>query len=254
MKSNWLLVIVFLLTLCATAQENLSQPIDKPFLIGNFDYRTSPLFVEVRREHSTRTVYLQKPVYEAFILMFDHARKDGVSLKIISGTRNFEEQKAIWEKKWKNMISTSIVDRPRKILAYSSMPATSRHHWGTDLDLNDLENSYFESGKGKKEYEWLVTNAHKYGFYQVYNSKSSGRTGYDEEKWHWSYLPLATQYLRAYNEQIRYTDIGGFEGSELAEENRLINDYVNGISPQPRIAVRIVSLKAEPVVKGGDLE
>ena len=38
----------------------------------------------------------------------------------------------------------------KEIMKYSSMPSTSRHHWGTDIDLNSLENSYFEKGEGKK--------------------------------------------------------------------------------------------------------
>ena len=28
------------------------------------------------------------------------AKKDGINLQIVSGTRNFEEQKGIWERKW----------------------------------------------------------------------------------------------------------------------------------------------------------
>ena len=100
------------------------------------------------------------------------------------------------------------------------MPTTSRHHWGTDIDLNSLSNSYFEQGKGKKEYEWLIENANKYGFYQVYTSKENGRTGYNLEKWHWSYLPLASEYLKFYNANITYKDISGFKGSEYSEENK----------------------------------
>ncbi|NJK84501.1 MAG: M15 family metallopeptidase [Saprospiraceae bacterium] len=41
-------------------------------------------------------------------------------------------------------------ERALKILKYSSMPGTSRHHWGTDIDLNSFSNSYFEQGEGKK--------------------------------------------------------------------------------------------------------
>jgi hypothetical protein len=110
------------------------------------------------------------------------------------------------------------------------MPSTSRHHWGTDIDLNSLSNSYFESGKGKKEYKWLVENANNYGFYQVYTEKSSRRTGYNLERWHWSYMPLSIKYLAFYNNQVDYSDISRFDGSELAEALNIIPNYVNGIS------------------------
>ena len=32
--------------------------------------------------------------------MFNHAKFENINLKIISGTRNFSEQKSIWERKW----------------------------------------------------------------------------------------------------------------------------------------------------------
>lgn len=110
------------------------------------------------------------------------------------------------------------------------MPSTSRHHWGTDMDLNSLNNSYFASGKGKKIYDWLTNNAYKYGFYQVYTDKVNGRTGYNLERWHWSYLPLASAYLEQYNTTINYSDIISFEGSDLAEEIKVIPEFVNGVS------------------------
>ncbi|MGY8911587.1 MAG: M15 family metallopeptidase, partial [Flavobacteriales bacterium] len=61
-------------------------------------------------------------------------------------------------------------------------------------------------------------------------SKENGRTGYHEEKWHWSYLPLSKIYLNYYNQQITYKDINDFEGAEFAKEIDIIKNYVNGIS------------------------
>mgnify|MGYP000312507363 FL=1 len=109
------------------------------------------------------------------------------------------------------------------------MPSTSRYHWGTDIDLKNLNNSYFERGLGAKEYQWLNKNAKNYGFHQVYTSKENGRTGYNMEKWHWSFMPLANQYLKFYNSNITYDDITGFTGSELADDLNIIKDFVNGV-------------------------
>ena len=111
------------------------------------------------------------------------------------------------------------------------MPSTSRHHWGTDIDINSLEPSYFASGKGLKEYTWLVNNAHRFGFCQVYDDmKKTGRTGYQEEKWHWSYLPESTKFLNEYHAKITYADIKGFKGSNLASKINFIPTFVDGIS------------------------
>ena len=102
---------------------------------------------------------------------------------------------SIWNEKWSGKRKstgtadiTKITDQLEKamiILRYSSMPGTSRHHWGTDFDINMLNNEYYDKGDGKIIYKWLESNAAKFGFGQPYNA---GReNGYKEEKWHWSY-------------------------------------------------------------------
>lgn len=219
-----------------------AQVVDKNYLAGKFDPASHPLFIKIDGEHArgnAKGAYLRKEAYEAFIKMNADARQDGVELFIISATRNFESQKRIWENKWEGRILvqginlTTIKDlqeRARLILLYSSMPATSRHHWGTDMDLNSLDNSYFESGVGLKIYQWLTTHAADYGFCQPYTSKSGGRTGYEEEKWHWSYLPLSGELLELYNKQVEYADINGFAGSEISKSLDVITKYVNGVA------------------------
>ncbi|MEP3837878.1 MAG: M15 family metallopeptidase [Algibacter sp.] len=212
--------------------------ITKNFVLGKFDYKTHDQFIKVDRVHASKTIYLNKEVYLAFLKMNKHAKADGVHLKILSGTRNFKEQKAIWERKWATYNSLTPIDRANKILEYSSMPTTSRHHWGTDMDLNSFTNSYFEHGTGKLEYQWLLKNANTYGFYQVYTDKTNGRTGYNLERWHWSFMPLAKTYLEFYNNQITYLDITGFKGANLGKELNIITLYVNGISTKAKAAFK----------------
>ena len=207
-----------------------AKPITKELVLGKFNFTSDPYFVKVAPELTNKTTYLQKEVYDAFLKMNAKAKLQGVQFKVISGTRNFTYQKSIWDRKWKNNSDLSPIENAKKILQYSSMPSTSRHHWGTDLDLNQLTNSYFESGQGLKEYNWLLENANQFGFYQVYTSKENGRTGYNEEKWHWSYMPLSCQYLEFYNSEISTADISGFEGSEFATELEIISQFVNGIA------------------------
>ncbi|MCW5909994.1 MAG: M15 family metallopeptidase [Cyclobacteriaceae bacterium] len=219
-----------------------SQPVDKNYLLGKFDPATHPQFVKLADEHtrgSARNAYLRKETYEAFVRMSEAALKDSVKLVIISATRNFDSQKRIWENKWNGKVQvegkdlTTIDDpkeRARLILLYSSMPSTSRHHWGTDMDLNALSNNFFDSGEGLKTYTWLKAHAAEYGFCQPYTSKESGRTGYEEERWHWSYLPLSGELLNEYKKQVTYADITGFEGSEAAKPMGVIKNYVEGVA------------------------
>lgn len=215
-------------------QQDPGNRADKLYLLGKFDPSADSRFVKPDDRYTAgaaRSQYLRKETYEAFVKMAQAAEKDGVKLVIISATRNFETQKSIWERKWKD---ESAIDNPtsraRKILQYSSMPGTSRHHWGTDMDLNSLNNEYFNSGEGLKVYQWLTAHAGNYGFCQPYTSKSTGRTGYEEEKWHWSYTPLSIPLLEQYLSTITLTDITGFQGSETAAAIDVIKNYVAGVS------------------------
>jgi hypothetical protein len=216
--------------------------LDKNYLIGKFDPASDLRFSKLGPEHTRGAAtggYLRKETYAAFVTMADAAKKDSIRLTIISATRNFENQRQIWENKWNGKVRVEGKDlttvknpeeRARMILRYSSMPGSSRHHWGTDMDLNRLENSYFETGEGLKIYRWLTTHAAEYGFCQPYTSKAGGRTGYEEEKWHWSYLPLSHLLLEEYIKRIHSEDITGFNGSETAGSVKIIEDYVLGIS------------------------
>ena len=208
----------------------------KDLLIGKFKVEIHPDFVLVdKKYHDKSEMYLQKQTLESFIKMREAAEKDGIQLTIISGTRDFYSQKSIWERKYNNYKKEELseVEIIKKIMLWSSMPTTSRHHWGTDIDINGFDDYFSEENKkANKEYKWLLINTPKFDFCQVYTEKGEGkrRTGYNEEKWHWSYMPLACKYLNLYQEIVTYEDINGFSGSQFAKEMDIINKYVFGIS------------------------
>lgn len=221
-----------LIVLITFLQISTSVVITKEELLGRFNPAEHEDFLKVEASHTNKSgIYLRAEVYKAFIAMHDAASDEGIDLTIISATRNFDYQKSIWERKWNKpkYMGWEPIAKAKDILTYSSMPGTSRHHWGTDIDLNNLNNSYFEKGEGSKTYSWLQECAGEYGFRQVYTSKDSGRTGYNEEKWHWSYAPLSDEYLREYNRLVRIGDIEGFEGASSVEGLNVIEEYVNGI-------------------------
>lgn len=214
-----------------SSKDSLDVETSTDFITGQFNFTSHDDFVKVDPQYANKEVYLHKKAYEAFKAMADSAQREGISFTIVSGARNFNYQKSIWDRKWNSSDASTDLAKAKGILEYSSMPMTSRHHWGTEIDLNDLNNSYFESGQGLKEYEWLKAHANDFGFYQPYTNKSkNGRTGYNEEKWHWSYLPLAGPYLDYYNKHVTNADISGFEGAELAPKINMVKNYVNGIS------------------------
>lgn len=215
-----------------------SEPIALEMLMGKIDPATNPLFVAVESVYANRTgMFMHREAYEAFVKMHEAARADGVNLIVVSAMRTFSHQRRIWNNKWNGRqpleggisatIITDPVERAREILRYSAMPGTSRHHWGTDIDLNSLVNSYFESGQGKRVYEWLQQNASKFGFCQPYTAHGTSRQGgHEEEKWHWSYRPVSQKYLEAFLQSVDYGHIKGFDGWETAAKIQIVNNFV----------------------------
>ncbi len=205
----------------------------KYFLTGQIDYYTDPHFIEIPKQYAYREdMFLLKETYEAFYNMYLAAQKDGISLKIISATRTHTEQSWIWEDKWKKAAYNNAdqLIKISNIMQFSAMPGTSRHHWGTEIDLNSLSDEYFTTGAGKNIYKWLITHACEFGFCQVYDEAYKNRKGHGEEKWHWSYYPLSKGLPERYKLNVKYSDIKGFSGCELAEQAHVIEDYVLGVS------------------------
>ncbi|MCC6724705.1 MAG: M15 family metallopeptidase [Saprospiraceae bacterium] len=239
-------------TAAAMPQTVAEAPVAEPtpeftieYIMGKFDPAQHPDFVTVEAKYADKEGYfLRKDTYESFVKMADAAKADGITLTIVSATRNFEKQKSIWEGKWTG--SRQIENgtnaakkypdpktRALKILEYSSMPGSSRHHWGTDVDLNDLDNYTFEQGPGKKVYQWMVKHAHEYGFCQPYSKKGESRSsGYNEEKWHWSYIPVAKKLTDLAARSMTDDMIGGFKGAETAIEIGVVEKYVLGINQE----------------------
>lgn len=230
-----------------TYQELLKKQIKirtKNYLTGKFDpvYKKNFVLIPQQYIYGGNNMYLRKEVFLAFVKMQDAAALNNINLKIASATRNFDYQNNIWSKKWNGITLVdgkrlpesipSDIERFKKILEYSAAPSTSRHHWGTDIDINGADLAYFDSEKGLKEYNWLVENAIEFGFCQTYNKKGVERkSGYNEEKWHWSYLPIAQELTQKYENLIKTEDIQGFDGDIYVEKLNLIKNYVLDINP-----------------------
>ena len=230
----------------AAPPEPATSHVAVKYLIGDIDPSKDPKFARIPDKFQGGSrVWGHKDAVEAFVRMAEDAEANGYKLKIVSAFRSFSDQKQIWEDKWTGKtlvggkkLNVSLPDpksRALKILTYSSMPATSRHHWGTDFDINSIDPKFFNTKDGKHIYDWLVAHAPQYGFCQVYSHKGDRgerTTGYEEEKWHWSYLPVAGWYLKQYPIDVGYDHIAGFLGSDAAAGIEVIKNYVQGINPE----------------------
>ncbi len=197
-------------------------------LNGTVDPATDARFVRVPQRYTIKTEYLQKPAAAAVQRLIDAAHAAGIDLQLLSGFRSLASQQRIWDHKWQNVSPPAVIDsaaakasntatapiatpglapgktlmdaqRVAKILRYSSLPGTSRHHWGSDVDFNTVLLSYWRSPKGQATLQWLRAHASDYGFCEVYAGLAQGKRtgGHRDEPWHWSYLPLARTMLQA---------------------------------------------------------
>ena len=158
-------------------------------------------------------INLRKEAHDAFIEMKKAAYQDGISIEILSSYRSFERQLAIFERKYlqytedEGMEPLQAID---KIIEYSTIPGTSRHHWGTDIDIIDaskktegdvLVPSKFEEGGPFADLKaWMDVHAREYGFYLVYTNESK-RRGFKYEPWHYSYAPLSVPMLEIFRKK-----------------------------------------------------
>lgn len=217
-------------------------PSETDCLLGKFKASKHPDFRKIRSEFSSGpSHYLRKEAADAFEKMAEAAKKSKIKLYAISAFRSFDYQKMIWEEKFngyrevdnQNLNQIFLNDpasKVLKILNFSAAPGTSRHHWGTDLDINSVDSTYFKTGEGKKVYEWLDANARQYGFFQPYTP--GRKKGYHEEEWHWSYFPISAQLLKKYTETITPEMINGFKGDDHLPQG-FYEDYVLGIAHEP---------------------
>ncbi|MBR4882404.1 MAG: D-alanyl-D-alanine carboxypeptidase family protein, partial [Bacteroidales bacterium] len=120
----------------------------KDFLLGKTHYEKDTNFVEIPPAYTVLRKpnnFIQKRTLEAFLKMHAAAKDDGVKLVATSASRNFWVQRYIWEQKWQKITDHQGAARAKYILQYNSMCGTSRHHWGTELDLNSPKLEYWNS-------------------------------------------------------------------------------------------------------------
>jgi LAS superfamily LD-carboxypeptidase LdcB len=183
----------------------------------------------------------------AFDAMKAAALKDGINIKVVSSYRDYAHQNRIWERKYVRFRESGLSPMPaiQKIIEYSTIPGTSRHHWGTDLDLIDgtpnvkgdvlVPSKFHGTGPFCKLKDWMDTHANSFGFQLVYTDDID-RNGFKYEPWHYSYTPLSKSYLKAYNaldiqQKLAAAKLMGSENFTTAFIQKYLKENVNDINP-----------------------
>ena len=88
-------------------------------------------------------------------------------------------------------------------------------------------------------FQWLKKNAADFGFHRPYTSEASrDNKGYAEEKWHWSYVPLANQMKKDWETHISQ-DLSKLNDFILKDRiKQRAPEYVSSVSKPSFYAIR----------------
>lgn len=115
--------------------------------------------------------------------LFAAAKEDGGSLSTVSGYRSYSKQSAIFNRKKATVGSVEKADE------YVARPGASEHQLGLAMDVAKKSSSSLSSNFAKtKEGQWVVENAHRFGFIVRYQEGYEEITGYEYEPWHIRYV------------------------------------------------------------------
>lgn len=190
-----------------------------------------------------------EPETQAALEKMQHAaQQDGIQIQLVSGYRSFNRQRQIWNRKYdmyaKQGFAPDVIFD--KIVEYSTVPGTSRHHWGTDVDLIDgavktngdvlVPEKFHGDGPFITFKAWMEKNASSFGFELVY-TLDENRTGFSYEPWHYSYVSLSR---KRYHDYLTHIDILKFlrsqniKGMDEISDERLLRykeEHIKGVNP-----------------------
>lgn len=167
---------------------------------------------------------LHHAVVQPFLNLRAQAAAAGIDLVPYSSFRDFATQVLIWNRKFRGErtlydshaqpLDPSTLSEDEKIdaiLLWSALPGTSRHHWGTEIDVIDqaampegyrvqlLPEEFAPDGVFAALNDWLTLNIERHGFYRPYDR---ARGGVAPEPWHLSYAPIATPASQALTKEV----------------------------------------------------
>ena len=123
---------------------------------------------------------LEEIAYNAFIKMYDDAKKEGLNLFISSPYRSYNTQYYLYNN---YVLENGQVSAD----TFSARAGHSEHQTGLAIDVSIGTNGigYF---KDTKEFLWMKDNSHKYGYILRYPEGKEYITGYQYEPWHYRYV------------------------------------------------------------------
>ena len=207
---------------------------------------------------------INKGSLKSFISLRDTCKSNGFDLVIHSSFRDYKTQLNIWnEKALGNRDLLDIkgikldydkLDRTEilfSIMRWSALPGMSRHHWGTEVDIYDLNTLPHDDykveltpqevcpegcfGKLHTFLDELIDTNKSFGFYRPY---SFDLGGVSPEKWHLSHHQESSELFNFLSFELFNSFLDSLNKDEiqlldLIKENKEIiyEKYIRNISP-----------------------
>lgn len=152
--------------------------VNKYYNIGS-DY--VPTELESLGEYGASTTKLDKPAKDAFVLMCEAAKAEGLTIYGKSGYRSYSYQKTIYN----NYLNR---DPQAEVDTYSARPGHSEHQTGLAIDVSNSPESTYGQFGGTESHTWVQNNSYKYGYVIRYTTDTEFITGYKNEPWHLRYF------------------------------------------------------------------
>ncbi|MEE1043605.1 MAG: D-alanyl-D-alanine carboxypeptidase family protein [Clostridia bacterium] len=153
--------------------------------------------VKMSREYTVndgKQYLLSAVAYEKYVQMADDAKKDGLTMKVVSAYRTEDYQKNLYNNKVR---TTGKVNADN----YSARPGFSEHQTGLAVDISSTKGVF----EYTPEFKWLQKHAHEYGYILRYPKGKEWITGYSYEPWHYRYVGTDVATI-IYEEGITYEE------------------------------------------------
>ena len=139
-----------------------------------------PNLIELPTTIADKNKYLDKTAYLNIFNLINAAKKQNLTIRIVSAYRSYDYQEEIFAR-YTDEVGHS------KASQSSAWPGYSEHQTGLAVDLADDTKNY-HNFINTNEFQWIKKNAHKYGYILRYPKDKTNITGYIYEPWHFRYV------------------------------------------------------------------
>ncbi len=153
--------------------------------------------VTMKKEHTSndgKQYLLAGVAYEKYVEMWEAAKKEGLSMRVVSAYRTEGFQRSLYNSRVR---TTGKVNADN----YTARPGSSEHQTGLAVDISSTKGTF----QYTPEFRWLQQHAHEYGYILRYPKGKEWITGYSYEPWHYRYVGVDAAKI-IYEEGITFEE------------------------------------------------